>query len=272
VGENLQDRYEVGVVSEINTDFPSLRDLTFMAPSPGQQPDPAFAAWQRGKGVYVTNGVVIGITKKSRPERALPDLYLFGLPSSFSGYYPGYSKALAQSKHFFTWAILKAHTCNTAGSVRLRSSDPRDTPAINFHYFQEGNDIAEEDLESVVEGVDFVRRLMRHAQTITNREVTPGEQVLTREAIKQYIRNQAWGHHASCSCKMGPASDPRAVVDSHFRVFGVKNLRVVDASVFPRIPGFFIVTAIYMLSEKASEVILNEKNAVMRYAKRKEKP
>lgn len=55
---------------------------------------------------------------------------------------------------------------------------------------------------------------------------------------------------------MGPKDDPMAVVDGNFRVHGTKNLRVVDASVFPRIPGFFIVTSVYMISEKASDVIL----------------
>jgi choline dehydrogenase len=55
---------------------------------------------------------------------------------------------------------------------------------------------------------------------------------------------------------MGPASDPLAVVDSRFRVHGAEGLRVVDASVFPRIPGFFIATAIYMISEKATDAIL----------------
>jgi choline dehydrogenase-like flavoprotein len=49
-----------------------------------------------------------------------------------------------------------------------------------------------------------------------------------------------------------------AVVDSRFRVHGVEGLRVVDASVFPRIPGFFIVTPVYMVSEKASDVILED--------------
>jgi choline dehydrogenase len=57
---------------------------------------------------------------------------------------------------------------------------------------------------------------------------------------------------------MGPATDRRAVVDSRFRVHGTKGLRVVDASVFPFIPGFFIVTPIYMISEKATDVLLAE--------------
>ena len=74
--------------------------------------------------------------------------------------------------------------------------------------------------------------------------------------IARFVSDEAWGHHASCTNRMGPVTDPLAVVDSQFRVHGVRSLRVVDASVFPRIPGFFIVTPIYMISEKASDVIL----------------
>ena len=53
-----------------------------------------------------------------------------------------------------------------------------------------------------------------------------------------------------------------AVVDSRFRVIGTKGLRIVDASVFPRIPGFFIVTPIYMISEKAADVIIEDANGL----------
>jgi choline dehydrogenase len=48
------------------------------------------------------------------------------------------------------------------------------------------------------------------------------------------------------------------VVDSQFRVHGIRNLRVVDASIFPRIPGYFIVTSIYMTAERAADVILGD--------------
>jgi choline dehydrogenase len=50
----------------------------------------------------------------------------------------------------------------------------------------------------------------------------------------------------------------RGVVDSRFRVHGIENLRIVDASIFPRIPGYFIVTSVYMIAEKAADVILGE--------------
>ena len=69
------------------------------------------------------------------------------------------------------------------------------------------------------------------------------------------MRNTAWGHHASCSCAIGPRAGG-GVLDSDFRVHGAAGLRVVDASVFPRIPGFFIASAVYMIAEKAADVIL----------------
>jgi choline dehydrogenase len=55
---------------------------------------------------------------------------------------------------------------------------------------------------------------------------------------------------------MGPQQDPMAVVDGNFRVHGTEGLRVVDASVFPRIPGLFIVVPTYMIAEKASDAML----------------
>ncbi|PYQ29944.1 MAG: hypothetical protein DMF56_09465 [Acidobacteria bacterium] len=87
-------------------------------------------------------------------------------------------------------------------------------------------------------------------------ELMPGANIQTDDEIKQWVRNQAWGHHASCTCKIGVPTDPTAVLDSNFNVFGTKNLRVVDASAFPHIPGYFIVLPIYMISEKASAVII----------------
>jgi choline dehydrogenase len=82
-------------------------------------------------------------------------------------------------------------------------------------------------------------------------------EVQTDEALAKYVRDTAWGHHASCTCPIGP---PRldGVLTSDFKVHGTQGLRVADASVFPRIPGFFIVSAIYMIAEKAADVILAE--------------
>jgi len=88
-------------------------------------------------------------------------------------------------------------------------------------------------------------------------EKMPGSGVQTDAEIADYVRNTAWGHHASCSCPIGPAGES-GVLDGNFSVHGVRRLRVVDASVFPRIPGFFIASAVYMIGEKAADVILQD--------------
>lgn len=254
VGKSLQDRYEVGVISELANHFSILEGTTFT----DSAADIAFHDWQRGKGLYTTNGAVLGIVKRSKPERREPDLFIFGVPGHFEGYYPGWSEiATKKYKNRFSWLILKAHTNNRGGIVTLQSNDPRDRPSINFRYFDEGTDRSGEDLASVVEGIKFVRQInTRINQTLPiSREVLPGKTVQSDEDLKAFIKNNAWGHHACGTCKMGPPEDQFAVVDSGFRVYGTKNLRVVDASIFPKIPGFFIVTPIYMISEKASDVI-----------------
>ena len=256
VGSNLQDRYEVGVVTRMRTDFTLLKGLTFKPPAAGEQGDPGYVQWTRGKGVYTTNGALLGVVRRSSPELESPDLFLFGLPATFTGYYPGFSRHLEQQSRVFTWAVLKAHTVNRAGTVRLRSTDPRDTPEIRFRYFEEGDDTAQRDIDAVVTGIEAARSIMNCLDDEVETEVVPGPDVVTRDELRSFVRDQAWGHHASCTARMGRRSDPGAVLDSRFRVHGTKGLRVVDASVFPRIPGFFIVTAIYMAAEKASAAIL----------------
>jgi choline dehydrogenase len=108
-----------------------------------------------------------------------------------------------------------------------------------------------------VEAVAFIRKFMNSLGAGDAQEIWPGP-LVTDAALRHWIMNEAWGHHASCSCKLGAAGDSTAVLDKDFLVRGTTNLRVVDASVFPYIPGFFIVTPVYMIAEKASEVILND--------------
>jgi len=127
-------------------------------------------------------------------------------------------------------------------------------PHINFHYFDEGTDTAQQDLESVVDGIKFVRKMTARLGHLIECEELSGPDVQTREELRQFTRDNAWGHHACCTCPIG---DPNkgGVVNGDLEVHGVRRLRIVDASVFPRIPGFFIATPIYMLAEKASDVI-----------------
>jgi choline dehydrogenase len=95
------------------------------------------------------------------------------------------------------------------------------------------------------------------ARGFVAREDVPGDAVVDDKDLEAFVRSNAWGHHACGTCAIGPL-DAGGVLSSDFRVHGTHNLRVVDASVFPRIPGFFIVSAVYMIGEKAADVILAE--------------
>ena len=178
------------------------------------------------------------------------------LLTRFSGYFPGYSDVIRRSRGDLTFTVLKAHTNNRGGRVTLATSDPRDPPRVDFHYFEEGTDVSGDDLTAVVDGVRRVRAMTAAMRReVLMREDTPGPELTDEESLKQYVRDHAWGHHASCTCPIGPREAGGALA-SDFRVHGTEGLRVVDASVFPRIPGYFIVCAIYMIAEKAADVIL----------------
>ena len=194
--------------------------------------------------------------RRSPVAGEIPDLFCMSLLARFSGYFPNYSAQFADHLNYLTWVVLKAHTRNRAGEVALRSSDPRDTPLINFRYFEEGG---EEDLTAVVDGIRFVRRLTARlrADGLIAEEELPGDKVQSDADLKQFVRDHAWGHHACGTCAIGP-EEQGGVLSSDFRVHGVTGLRVVDASAFPRIPGFFIVSAVYMIGEKAAAAILGE--------------
>ncbi len=259
VGRNLQDRYEVGVVNRMNFDHWSVLEGAKFAKG-----DPQYDQWaQRRKGMYTTNGALLSVIRRSSGNQGLsahqspPDLFILGLVGYFRGYFPNYSSLIPQHLNCLTWSILKAHTTNRAGEVRLRSADPLEPPSINFRYFQEGDGEMEHDLNAVVDGVTFARRIaasLKEDGLVATEEV-PGEHVDTDEKLREFVRSNAWGHHASCSCAIGPR-ELNGVLGSDFRVHGTHGLRVVDASVFPRIPGFFIASAVLMIGEKAADVML----------------
>lgn len=313
VGRNLQDRYEVSVISELDEEFESLEGATF---TPGDATDPLRREWLRtGEGLYRTNGGTLAVLRRSSvlgaddPE---PDVFTFGAPAAFRGYYFGWSRELLRrtlgaptdQRNLWSWIILKAYTRNDAGTVKLRSANPFDQPEICFDSFNEKAELeaqrlaarraqlppgaplsaqladaiaanervladSRRDLAALADTVAFLRRVNARNPQRFVREIQPGpERADGSKELEEWIRTEAWGHHASCTCRMGsdpwrehPAKlqDRSAGLASDFRVHGVKGLRVVDASVFPKIPGYFILTPILMISEKAADVLLAER-------------
>ncbi|KAK9321253.1 GMC oxidoreductase [Lipomyces orientalis] len=269
VGTNLQDRYEVGVIAITPTPFSTTDNCTFNKPGSS---DPCLRNWQsdvRHPGAYGTNGFSAAvIARSSVAADSNNDLFIFGGPVFFHGYYLGYGEGAVADAQHWTWAVLKAHTGNRAGTVTLKSRDPRDTPEINFRYFDTGTTAGgedERDVNAVVEGIVMARKILSSLPpgSAPFTEVLPGSHLTKTEELKTYVKNNAWGHHASCTCPIGAENDPYAVLDSNFKVRGVEGLRVVDASVFPEIPGTFIALPICMISEKAADMILQGLRAEM---------
>jgi choline dehydrogenase-like flavoprotein len=252
VGRNLQDRYEIGVVNRMKfKSWDAFKGATFTTN------DPQYKEWASGReNIYSTNGAVLTLFRRSPVADKLPDLFCMSLLTRFTGYYPNYSAEIPKNLNYLTWVVLKAHTRNRTGRVTLRSADPRDVPSIDFNYFGEGGD---EDLAAMIDGIRFVRRLSVKLteQGMIEEEEVPGKDIQTDDQLKTFLRANCWGHHASCTCPIGPIENG-GVLDSNFRVHKTKGLRVVDASVFPRIPGFFIACSIYMIGEKAADVILSD--------------
>lgn len=160
----------------------------------------------------------------------------------------------------FDFSMVKIHSQNHLGTVKLNTSDPRDTPLINFRFF-EGPGV-DEDLEAYAEAVNFGRKVFAslkdsHLGPFTENLPCKGN---TTCDVKAYIKAQAWSHHATSSCSIGGDKNPFAVLDSKFRVRGTKGLRVVDASAFPRTPGAFPVLPTFVLGMKGSATVLEDAN------------
>jgi choline dehydrogenase-like flavoprotein len=314
VGTNLQDRYEVTVVSELNKPLATLKNVSFL---PGDPNDDARTKWFKDRtGLYATNGGTLAVLRRSplakeKGERD-PDLFTFGAPAAFRGYYWNWSRELFKAtlgadkdEHkIWSWVILKAYTSNHDGTVRLRSANPFAMPEICFDAFNEkaageapkiaariakleaaGDPVpfalqeekrenderlehTKRDLAALVDAVAFMRKVNARNRDQFVREIQPGLGFSDYSAeMEEWCRTQAWGHHASCTCRIGSdrwradpvrLEDKFAVIDSKFRVHGVKNLRIVDASVFPKIPGYFILAPIFMVSEKAADTLLED--------------
>lgn len=259
VGTNLQDHYEIAVQGHVPQNFSALDGCTFGFYG---QDDPCLTRWENpvlgNRGIYSSAGFASTMFYKSSVTSDDGyDAFVFGGPVNFRGYFPNYSVNTTEQHNMFTWAILKAHPRNNAGSVTLHSADPLDMPEIVFNYFDTGSGDYTADLEAITEAVNLARDAFAR-QPLDVDEVLPGKDITSTEDIHNYIKNTAWGHHASCTCPIGADGDPHAVLDSKFRVRGVKGLRVADASVYPRIPGTFTAVSTYMVGEKAAEDIIND--------------
>ena len=147
------------------------------------------------------------------------------------------------------------------GTIRLASSDPMEMPLIDPQYLSRP-----EDVETLVAGAEFAQRFVStptfkkyQLELIPDRHNCGNYKLQTRDYLRclaQHYAQTVW--HFVGTCKMGPKSDPMAVVDSKLKVRGVKGLRVVDASIMPTLVGANTNAPSIMIGEKGSDMIVSE--------------
>ncbi|MCD5400429.1 MAG: mycofactocin system GMC family oxidoreductase MftG [Dehalococcoidia bacterium] len=140
------------------------------------------------------------------------------------------------------------------GELKLQSPDPDVQPSLDYNYLQEP-----EDRRRLREGVRLCLELvdMKEFEGVVGERINPDDAALASDnALDEWLmRSVSTMHHISCTAKMGPDSDPMAVVDQHGRVKGVQSLRVVDGSIMPDCTRANTNVPIMMMAERIADFI-----------------
>ncbi len=243
VGENLQDHLEFYFQIASRQPITLYRDTGLLSRARiGLQ-------WLlRGTGAGATNHFETGGFIRSRAGVRIPDIQFHFLPLAVS--YDG--GALAREHGF--QAHVGPMRSKSRGWLRLKSADARDAPRIQFNYMSD-----EDDWVEMRACVRLARELFAQAafEPYRGREISPGANVVSDEAIDAFVRERAESaYHPSCTCKMGAANDPLAVVDAEGRVRGADALRIVDSSIMPSITTGNLNAPTIMIAEKLADAIL----------------
>src|SRR5699024_9558086 len=253
VGENLQDHLEVYIQHSCPlpvSEQPSLNKLKM--PWIGLQ-------WLVGrKGPAPSSHFEAGGFIRSNEDVDYPNLMYHFLPLAVR-----YDGKKADVDHGFQVHVGPMYS-DARGHVKIKSTDPREHPSILFNYLS-----TDQDRREWVEAVRRTREIMKQPamEKFNAGEISPGPKVQSdREILNWVARDAETALHPSCTAKMGPATDPMAVVDPHtMKVHGVEGLRVVDASVMPYVTNGNSHAAILMLAEKAADLIAGKEPLAPEY-------
>ena len=244
VGEGLQDHYAPRTVARVkNTDTINerVRGLKLWK-------EAARYALTR-KGVLAISPTLVYVFWHSgvSPERS--DLQLTFTPASYQEGVQGQLEKLPG----MTVAAWQQRP-ESRGWVRIASADPFAAPLIQTNYLAE-----EIDRRTMIAGMRLARRLLKTEALAPYyaSEEFPGPRLESDDELLAAATTRAQTtFHPGCSCRMGPASDPLAVVDDELRVRGMEGLRIADASVMPRMISANLNAATLMIGDKASDLIL----------------
>ncbi|HEY1459871.1 MAG TPA: choline dehydrogenase [Casimicrobiaceae bacterium] len=244
VGANLQDHLQARVI------FRCTRPITTN--------DVLMSFWRKlGMGMqYVfrrSGPMAIGINQggifaRTCADAETPDVqfHVATLSSDMAGSpthrFPGFTMSVCQLRP------------QSRGTVRIRSADPLEAPAMQANYLS-----TEHDRRTLVAGIRLARSLAatQALAPYVHSEYRPGPSARSDDDLLEFARNTGGTiFHPSGSCKMGPTSDPMAVVDPTLRVHGLQALRVVDCGAMPTLVSGNTNVPVIMMAEKASDMIL----------------
>lgn len=246
VGQNLQDHFQARAV--------------YRSPLPATLNDVSNSVWRRGLAglewaLFKTGPLAVGagcvtLFWRTREELATPDVQFHVIP--FSAEKPG------EPLHAFSGYTISVCQLRpeSRGELSLRSAEPTDPPVIRANYLA-----TETDRRTMLDGMKLIRRVMRQEpiRPYVAEEVMPGPAVRDDAGLAAFIRERGGTiFHPSGTCKMGPSSDPLAVVDARLRVHGLDGLRVADASIMPTVISGNTNGPCIMIGEKASRMILED--------------
>ena len=243
VGQNLQDHLEL-YVQQACTQPLTLYKYT-------HQPHKTIAGvtWfiNNDKGACRTAHLEAGGFIRSEAGVRHPDLQFHFLPSQVID-------------HGRVDPQVHAYQCHVGpmrqtsrGYLKLKTANPADHPIIQPNLLS-----TERDRWEMRQAVKLTREILAQPafEPFRGEELQPGPAVQSDEEIDAFVREKAdSAYHPSCTCKMGAADDPMAVVDSEARVYGVNNLRVVDASIMPSVVSGNLNAPTIMLAEKCADHI-----------------
>lgn len=245
VGENLQDHLEVFIQHALRTEESTHGLYKYQWKYPHNMIRAGLDWFLNGKGIGATNHMEVGGFVRTNDDVEHPNLQYHFLPAAIGDYHNPLGDCPAFQAHVGT---LRA---KSRGSIRIKSSDPKEYPEIEPNYLTH-----EDDMRELREAIHVTRKIFAQPafDRFRGKEIRPGPDVQTDEELDNFIYTSTESAmHPSCTCKMGV--DDMSVVDAYGKVYGIEGLRVCDASIMPSILSGNLNAPTIMMAEKIADSI-----------------